>query len=96
MELILTMNFKWQKVAAILHLGNITLSADGEGAKIAHNSRGHVESAAKLLQVNTSELTKSLTERAIAAGGHVVQKTLTSGQANFAKDALVNLTQLLF
>ncbi|XP_021947488.1 unconventional myosin ID isoform X2 [Folsomia candida] len=81
-------NTAWDLVAGILHLGNVTLSADGEGAKIAHSSRSSVEAVAKLLQIKSSEITKALCERAIAAGGNVVQKTLTSGQAMYAKDAL--------
>lgn len=56
--------------------------------QIAHSSRSSVEAVAKLLQIKSSEITKALCERAIAAGGNVVQKTLTSGQAMYAKDAL--------
>jgi len=78
----------WNLVAGIIHLGNVALTPDGEGAKILPTSKGSVDSVAKLLQVNPSDLSKALCERAIAAGGHVVQKTLTSEQAVYAKDAL--------
>jgi myosin-1 len=78
----------WDVVAAILHLGNVKLSAEGEGAKIVSSTRASADSVAKLLQVSSSDLSKAICERAIAAGGNVVQKTLTSEQAMYAKDAL--------
>jgi myosin-1 len=81
-------NASWDIVAAILHLGNVNITPDGEGAKIERSSRNSIDSAAKLLQVSSAELSQSLCERSIAAGGQVVQKKLTSGQALYAKDAL--------
>jgi len=78
----------WDTVAAILHLGNISLTPDGESTKVSSISKGSVDSAAKLLGVSATELSKVLCERAIAAGGQVVKKTLTSEQALFARDAL--------
>jgi len=78
----------WDMVAAILHLGNVTLTPDGEAAKIAPNSKTAVNSAAKMLHVHGTELSNALCERAIAAGGQVMKKTLTSEQAQFARDAL--------
>lgn len=79
----------WDVVAAILHLGNVTLTPDGEGAKIESNNRQALESAAKLLQVNSSELSKCLCERVIAAGGQVVQKILTKGNDKFQLGRMV-------
>lgn len=77
----------WDVVGAILHLGNIALLADGEATQVASISKGSVESAAKLLGVSATELSKVLCERAIAAGGQVVKKTLSSDQSLFARDA---------
>ncbi len=78
----------WDIVAAILHLGNVVLGADGDGTKVTSNSKPALESASKLFQVKPSDLTKVLCERAIAAGGQVVKKTLTHEQALYARDAL--------
>lgn len=55
---------------------------------ISPSSRSTLDSVAKILKVNTADLTKALCERAIAAGGQVVKKNLTSDQAVYARDAL--------
>ncbi|ODM91558.1 Myosin-IA [Orchesella cincta] len=78
----------WDQVAAILHLGNVALIEDGESAKISSSSKTSTDHVAKLLQVQSSDLSKALCERAIAAGGQVVKKNLTSDQAVYARDAL--------
>lgn len=76
------------QIAAVLHLGNVMLTEEGESARISSSSKSSLDSVAKLLQVNPNDLSKAICERAIAAGGQVVKKNLTSDQAVYARDAL--------
>lgn len=62
--------------------------AEGESARVTPASKSSLDSVSKLLQVNTTDLSKAICERAIAAGGQVVKKNLTSDQAVYARDAL--------
>ncbi|CAG7836490.1 unnamed protein product [Allacma fusca] len=80
----------WDVVGAILHLGNISFknSESGESTSVADISKGAIETCSRLLGVKSSELRRSLCERAIAAGGQVVRKQLTSEAGIYARDAL--------
>lgn len=75
----------WKVVAAILHIGNIEFTSDGEGSK---PSMSNVSKAASLLSVTPQELTQALSERVIAARGEVMQKTHTVSEAVYGRDAL--------
>ncbi|XP_076657255.1 unconventional myosin ID [Halictus rubicundus] len=76
----------WNVIAGILHLGNITFKLEEE--KLHIQNKAALNDTAKLLSISPQELSTALTQRVIAAGGEVVQKTHTSKQAEFGRDAL--------
>ncbi|KAJ8680107.1 hypothetical protein QAD02_015894 [Eretmocerus hayati] len=76
----------WNIVAGVLHLGNITFSLEDDKLKIKSDKA--LNDAAHLLSVSPNELNAALTQRIIAAGGEVMQKTHTLVEAEYGRDAL--------
>lgn len=51
---------------------------------------------ANLFSISTQELSTALTQRVIAAGGEVMQKTHTSTEAEYGRDALAKVMFFFF
>lgn len=51
---------------------------------------------ANLFSISTQELSTALTQRVIAAGGEVMQKTHTSTEAEYGRDALAKVMVFFF
>ncbi|KAF2368380.1 Myosin head motor domain [Trinorchestia longiramus] len=75
----------WRTVAAILHLGNLQFSQDGESTSI--KNKDVIKTIAELLRVPEDQLVRSLVGRVIAARGEVMEKNLTQSEAEVARDA---------
>lgn len=73
----------WKVVAAVLHLGNIEFDGEEESTIVG----GEASIISSLLSVTTEDTVKALCSRVIAAGGNVVDKQLTPGEADFARKA---------
>lgn len=76
----------WRVVAAILHLGNLEFTTDGE--KLLIKDKKITRNVASLLKVSEDELTKALCERVIAAHGDIMRKEHTETEAFYGRDAL--------
>ncbi|KZC06437.1 Myosin-IA [Dufourea novaeangliae] len=76
----------WNVIAGILHLGNITFKLDED--KLLIQNKTALNDTANLLSISPQELSTALTQRVIAAGGEVMQKTHTSTEAEYGRDAL--------
>ncbi|XP_043255294.1 unconventional myosin ID [Colletes gigas] len=76
----------WNVIAGILHLGNITFKLDED--KLFIQNKGALNDTANLFSISPQELSTALTQRVIAAGGEVMQKTHTSIEAEYGRDAL--------
>ncbi|CAK9813224.1 Unconventional myosin ID [Anthophora quadrimaculata] len=76
----------WNMIAGILHLGNITFKVNED--KLLIQNKGALNDAANLFSIIPQELSTALTQRVIAAGGEVMQKTHTSTEAEYGRDAL--------
>ncbi|XP_071562169.1 unconventional myosin ID [Temnothorax nylanderi] len=76
----------WHIVAGILHLGNITFRLDDDKLIIGNNSA--LNDTANLFSINSKDLSTALSQRVIAAGGEVMQKTHTLIEAEYGRDAL--------
>lgn len=76
----------WNIVAAILHLGNITFSLNEEQLSIENS--GALNDAAQHLAIRPEDLSTALSQRVIAAGGEVMQKTHSLIEAEYGRDAL--------
>ncbi|XP_024946360.1 myosin-IA isoform X2 [Cephus cinctus] len=76
----------WSVVGAILHLGNITFTLDEE--KLLIGEGGSLNDTAKLLSISPNQLSTALSQRVIAAGGEIMQKTHTFVEAEYGRDAL--------
>jgi myosin heavy chain 1/2/3/4/8/13/7B/15 len=55
----------FEACAAVLHLGNISFAAQGEGSRIDANGEQPLHSAAHFLKVEPAALAAALTERTI-------------------------------
>lgn len=84
-------------IAAVLHLGNIQLIANGSGkgsggtgeeCSISPQSGEHAEYVCKLLSVTLPELTKGLCEKEIITKDETIIKLLEVGEAEYSRDAL--------
>lgn len=66
----------WKILASILHLGNVEFLYDSNSDtnQIHSSSKNTIRTMAQLLQVNEAELSKTLCQRVIAAGGEVMAK----------------------
>ncbi|XP_043792352.1 unconventional myosin ID [Apis laboriosa] len=76
----------WNIIAGILHLGNITFKFIED--KLFIENRAALNDTANLFSISIQELSTALTQRVIAAGGEVMQKTHTSTEAEYGRDAL--------
>lgn len=77
----------WHVLGAILHIGNITFTADDDGhSQIADKTP--VEHASKLFGCQSSDLARALTHRTIEARGEKVTSPLNPEQAVYARNAL--------
>ncbi|XP_043283324.1 unconventional myosin ID isoform X2 [Venturia canescens] len=76
----------WSILAGILHLGNITFSLEDEALSVGN--RGALNDAANLFSIDPKELSTALSQRVIAAGGEVMQKSHTFIEAEYGRDAL--------
>ena len=76
----------WNVIAGILHLGNITFKVDED--KLLIENKSALNDTANLFSISPHELSTALTQRVIAAGGEVMQKTHTSTEAEYGRDAL--------
>ncbi|KAK3104099.1 hypothetical protein FSP39_024410 [Pinctada imbricata] len=77
----------WKIVAAVLHLGNLQYEAEDDHDMAGITDKTLLGNIAKLLSVTDEELTKALCCRVIAAGGQVVEKQLTTKEAEYARNA---------
>lgn len=78
-------------VAAILHLGNISVvkeSLRSDQAALAQDARIHIESACRLLGIPADQFIRSLLHPKVRAGREIVEKVQTPEQAKNALDAL--------
>ncbi|XP_046427000.1 unconventional myosin ID isoform X1 [Neodiprion fabricii] len=75
----------WNIIAAILHIGNIKFSLIEEKLSIDGSS---LNDAAERLSLSHQDLSIALSQRVIAAGGEVMQKTHTLVEAEYGRDAL--------
>ncbi|KNC73474.1 hypothetical protein SARC_13968, partial [Sphaeroforma arctica JP610] len=77
----------WKLVAAILHIGNITIGkSKGDEAQLKDDDPALVQ-ASELMGIEAKDLTKWLTKALIVAGKDTLQKNMSSGQALAARDA---------
>ncbi|XP_012226345.1 unconventional myosin ID [Linepithema humile] len=76
----------WNIVAGVLHLGNVTFRLDDDKLLIENNSA--LNDTANLLSISPKELSTALSQRVIAAGGEVMQKTHNLIEAEYGRDAL--------
>lgn len=76
--------------------GNITFRLDDDKLIIGNNSA--LNDTANLFSINPKDLSTALSQRVIAAGGEVMQKTHTLIEAEYGRDALakVRLTCVQF
>ncbi|XP_053206398.1 unconventional myosin-Id-like [Panonychus citri] len=79
----------WKILASILHLGNIEFGWDEEKevSFILDSSKRHIEYMCRLLSISEKDLTESLCQRVIAAGGDVVSKKHNVSEASYGQDA---------
>ncbi|XP_011341843.2 myosin-IA [Ooceraea biroi] len=76
----------WSIVAGVLHLGNTTFRLDNDKLLIENNSA--LKDTANLFSISSADLSTALSQRVIAAGGEVMQKTHTLIEAEYGRDAL--------
>lgn len=69
--------------------GNITFRLDDDKLIIGNNSA--LNDTANLLSINSKDLSTALSQRIIAAGGEVMQKTHTLIEAEYGRDALAKV-----
>ncbi len=74
--------------AGVLHLGNVSFSAQGEGSYVDEQGQGALQAAARLLQVDSDTLAQALTTRTIAVRGDSTHALNTVESAYQAADAL--------
>lgn len=76
----------WNVIAGILHLGNITFKLEED--KLLIENKTALNDTANLFSISPQELSTALSQRVIAAGGEVMQKTHTLIEAEYGRDAL--------
>ncbi len=74
--------------AGVLHLGNVSFVAQGEGSYVDDEGQGALQAAAKYLQVDAGALSKALTTRTIEVRGDATHALNTVESAYHAADAL--------
>lgn len=73
----------------IIFQGNVTFRLDDDKLIIENNSA--LNDTAKLFSISSKDLTTALSQRVIAAGGEVMQKTHTLIEAEYGRDALAKV-----
>lgn len=76
----------WNIISGILHLGNISYKIN-EDQLTVEKSNALTDTAA-LFSIGLTELRTALSQRVIAAGGEIMQKTHTLTEAEYGRDAL--------
>ncbi|KAK2588539.1 hypothetical protein KPH14_006318 [Odynerus spinipes] len=76
----------WNIVSGVLHLGNITYKINEDQLIVEKNNA--LTDTAVLFSIGSNELRTALSQRVIAAGGEVMQKTHTLTEAEYGRDAL--------
>jgi myosin heavy subunit len=76
-------------VAAVLHLGNVSFSPDGEGSVIDEATLGYVKNGAELLKIEEGILKKELLTTTLNVAGQMITKVLNPTAAMDAKEALM-------
>jgi len=79
-------NSIWSLMAAILHLGNVDFTPDGDTATISNKDL--VNRIAKLLSTDVESVSSALTTRTVSAGGDVIAAQHTAEIAEYSRDAL--------
>lgn len=69
--------------------GNITFKLIDD--KLFIENRTALNDTANLFSISVQELSTALTQRVIAAGGEVMQKTHTSTEAEYGRDAFAKV-----
>eukprot|EP00752_Nemacystus_decipiens_P006696 g6019.t1 len=80
----------YETVAAVLHLGNISFSANGEGSQVDQAGAQALHSAARYLRVDPGALSQALTTRAINIRGEITLALNRPDMAYSAADALAS------
>ncbi|KAB7502891.1 Myosin-IA [Armadillidium nasatum] len=75
----------WRIVSAILHLGNIEFTTDGDTTQV--KNQDVTKKIAELLKVDHDNVTKALCHRIIAAKGEVMEKQHNVSEATYGRDA---------
>lgn len=73
----------------IIFQGNVTFRLDDDKLIIENNSA--LNDTAKLFSISSKDLSTALSQRVIAAGGEVMQKTHTLIEAEYGRDALAKV-----
>lgn len=73
----------------IILQGNLTFRLDDDKLVIGNNSA--LNDTANLFSINSKDLSTALSQRVIAAGGEVMQKTHTLIEAEYGRDALAKV-----
>ena len=89
-----TTNQLWKVLAALLHLGNVKFVVTKEGSFWTTDQLQHVESAARLLGLNSNELFQLVTVRNFQAGTKspaVVRPCSSQNECAARRDTLIKL-----
>lgn len=89
-----TTNQLWKLLAALLHLGNVKFVVSKEGSSWTTDQQHHVESAARLLGLNSNELFQMVTVRNFQAGSNspaVVRPCSSQNECAARRDTLIKL-----
>lgn len=84
----------WKLLAALLHLGNVTFAASNQPGVWLTEQADHLESAARLLGVGSTELFQIMTMRNFQAGTRspaVVRPCSSTGDCSARRDTLIKL-----
>lgn len=73
----------------IIFQGNVTFRLDDDKLIIENNSA--LNDTANLFSISSKDLSTALSQRVIAAGGEVMQKTHTLIEAEYGRDALAKV-----
>ncbi|XP_015183873.1 PREDICTED: myosin-IA [Polistes dominula] len=76
----------WNIISGILHLGNIMYKINED--KLIVEKSNALTNTADLFSIGSNELRTALSQRVIAAGGEIMQKTHTLTEAEYGRDAL--------
>ncbi len=81
----------FQIVAGVLHLGNVKFEAKNEQAEITAESKTSLESACKLLGLESDDVSKAILTKILTIGGKSITKSQNVTQANDKRDALAKM-----